>query len=64
LFGADRAAWTLGPDNSDYFAIFLIPHIHYTMITPDLLHFNDKGTRYLCNDQMSENWAVQFYARM
>jgi hypothetical protein len=53
LFGGDSAAWTLELDNSDYFAVFLIPHIHYTMITLDLLHFSDKGTRYLRNDQVS-----------
>jgi hypothetical protein len=53
-FGADSPAWTLGLDNSNYFVVSLIPHIHHTMITLDLLYFNDKGTKYLCNDQMSE----------
>jgi hypothetical protein len=42
VFGADRAAWTLKLDNSDYFAVFLIPHIHYTMIALDLLHFSER----------------------
>jgi hypothetical protein len=28
------------------------------MITLDLLHFSDKGTRYLRNDQVSNIWGV------
>jgi hypothetical protein len=49
-FGTDSAAWTIGMDNSDYFAVFLIPYIYYTVVTFDLLHFNNEGTRYLRND--------------
>jgi hypothetical protein len=28
LFGADKAYWTFGPYNSEYFAVILIPHAH------------------------------------
>jgi hypothetical protein len=56
LFGADRAALTLGPYNSVYLTVFLISHMHYNTFTATISLFDDKETRHLHNDKILEIW--------
>jgi hypothetical protein len=63
LVSADSTTWIFGQYNSAYFAVYLIPHMHYNTFTADVdvyvdvdvSHFSNKGTRYLCSDKLSEN---------
>jgi hypothetical protein len=57
LLGSAGAAWTLGPYILAYFAVFLVPHMHYSTFIAAISYFNNKGIRYLRNDNVSEIWV-------